>query len=64
MSVEDALVGEEVSGELPPRSLDKNEEVLEGLFCAGFGTVGRVHSRTVNGRANDLNCTIRLAKLI
>lgn len=63
VSVDDALVGEEASaGGLPPR--DKNEEVPEGLFGTGFGTVGRVHSRTVNGRANDLNCMINLDSLI
>lgn len=64
VSADGALVAEEVSETLPPPALDKNEEVIEGLFWAGFGTVGRVHSRAVNGRANDLNYIIKFNKFI
>jgi len=35
--------------------LDVNEDCLEGTFWVGRGAVGRVHSNTANGSANDLS---------
>ena len=44
VSDNDALVGE-----------DTVSDVMVVRSLAGRGTVGSVHSRTVNGRANDLS---------
>lgn len=57
-SVEDAFVSEDVAAVATDvGSFDDNDHCLEGPFWTGRGTVGRVHSNTVNGRANDLSYT-------
>ena len=40
------------------RSLE-DDACLEGPFWTGRGAVGRVHSNTVNGRANDLSYRVK-----
>jgi len=43
--------------------LDASSEAPDVCSLAGRGTVGRVHSKTVNGRANDLSY-IEIASII